>query len=402
MPGEERVDDVAELGYLAGAVDVREPVERFEGAFSVLGEVEAVQLAERCPCSLEPRVGGEEAVEACSLGGVERVGAAHEQEPCPEHFGVGRRGGALGAALDVAAHRGQPRCEPSDDPVPVQHVAGAAEPPFDCCLVRLRAVGHHDLHALAPSVPLGGQEPRQRLGVAVGHHREHLAGVAVHEHRHVPVPTADRGPLHQKQPASSPPPAVRDQPRIDDHQRIDQTPAQPAAAGRRVDRHRPRVLDHTTGQPGRETALERRAVLAEPTAARPPHQPPPPPHQRHRPTRHLQIAHLVVAAAMHPPARRRAARPLRTQHCRDDPHRQPLGQVDQHPQHPHLRQPQPHRHNISRHRGPPGLGACKHRTQQGLDPYPRTLNPPSSQKIAKSRQVGVESVNPRLMCGGLV
>ena len=34
--------------------------------------------------------------------------------------------------------------------------------------------------------------------------------------------------------------------------------------------------------------------------------------------------------------------------------RPPPGRVDNHPQHPDLRQPQPHRHNISRHRGPPG------------------------------------------------
>lgn len=49
MPREEGVDGVAELGYLPGAVDVGEPVEGFEGAFAVFGEVEAVQLAERVP-----------------------------------------------------------------------------------------------------------------------------------------------------------------------------------------------------------------------------------------------------------------------------------------------------------------------------------------------------------------
>ncbi len=36
---------------------------------------------------------------------------------------------------------------------------------------------------------------------------------------------------------------------------------------------------------------------------------------------------------------------------------------------------------------PPGFGVCKHRSQQGLDPYPRTLNPPSPQEIAKNPQV---------------
>ncbi len=43
----------------------------------------------------------------------------------------------------------------------------------------------------------------------------------------------------------------------------------------------------------------------------------------------------------------------------------------------------PHRHNITRHRGPPGFGVFKHRSQQGLDPYKRTLNPPSSQQKTK-------------------
>ncbi len=36
MPGEEGVNDAAELGYLASAVDVGKPVEGFEGAFAVL------------------------------------------------------------------------------------------------------------------------------------------------------------------------------------------------------------------------------------------------------------------------------------------------------------------------------------------------------------------------------
>ncbi|WP_419837084.1 hypothetical protein [Candidatus Poriferisodalis sp.] len=37
--------------------------------------------------------------------------------------------------------------------------------------------------------------------VALGHHGEHLAGVAVHGHRHVPVPLAHRGLVHQQHPA---------------------------------------------------------------------------------------------------------------------------------------------------------------------------------------------------------
>ena len=90
MPCEERVDGAAELWDLSAAVDVGEPVERFEGAFAVGGEIELVQLAERVPGCLEPRVGIEQGVEPFALGGVEGVGPFHEHEPGPEHVGVER------------------------------------------------------------------------------------------------------------------------------------------------------------------------------------------------------------------------------------------------------------------------------------------------------------------------
>ena len=152
-------------------------------------------------------MGGEQRVEACPLAGVELVGPAHQQEPRSEHFGVECRLGAFGAALDVAANRGQGGGEPSDDMEPIQDVAGVAEPRLYCCFVRRRAVGHDDLHRFAPPGPLGGQKTAQRLGIAVGHHGEHLAGVAVDDHRDVAVPFADRGLVHQQHPAP-PPPAV--------------------------------------------------------------------------------------------------------------------------------------------------------------------------------------------------
>ena len=111
---------------------------------------------------------------------------------------------SLRGTLHVAAHSDQAGLEPSDDLEPVQHMAGVAEPHLDRGLVRRRAVGHHDLHGFAPSMPLGSQKAAQSLGVAVGHHGEHLAGVAVDDHRHVAVPLADRGPLHPQHPASLP------------------------------------------------------------------------------------------------------------------------------------------------------------------------------------------------------
>ena len=99
VPWEEGVDGVAGLGDLAGAVDVREPVQGGLRAVAVAGEIEAVQLAERVPGCLKPWMGGEQRVEARPLGRAELVGPCHEHEPGPEHLGVERRLGAFGAAL---------------------------------------------------------------------------------------------------------------------------------------------------------------------------------------------------------------------------------------------------------------------------------------------------------------
>ncbi len=66
-----------------------------------------------------------------------------------------------------------------------------AEPLLDGRFVCRLAVRDNDLDAFAPSVPLSSQKAAERLGVAVGHHREHLGGVAVDQHRHIAVPLAD-------------------------------------------------------------------------------------------------------------------------------------------------------------------------------------------------------------------
>ena len=63
-PGDDGVDDVVELGQFAGLVEVAEPVECFEGAVVVVGEVEAVEFLECLPAGPQPRVGVEEGVEA--------------------------------------------------------------------------------------------------------------------------------------------------------------------------------------------------------------------------------------------------------------------------------------------------------------------------------------------------
>ena len=55
-PRNDGVDDVMELGYVAGCVEVTEPPEGFKGAVVVLSKVEAVELLEGVPAGFEPRV----------------------------------------------------------------------------------------------------------------------------------------------------------------------------------------------------------------------------------------------------------------------------------------------------------------------------------------------------------
>ena len=110
---------------------------------------------------------------------VKAVGAAQQQEPRPEHVGVERRRDTFGlAALHVAAHRGEPRREPADDTEAVQDVGGVAQVAVDGGAVGLRAVGDDDLHAGAPAVALGGEEPAQRLSGPVRDHGQQLTALA--------------------------------------------------------------------------------------------------------------------------------------------------------------------------------------------------------------------------------
>ena len=63
-PGDDGVDDVMELTELTSGVKVGEPVESFEGAIVVVGEVETVELLEGISAGSQPWVGGEELGEA--------------------------------------------------------------------------------------------------------------------------------------------------------------------------------------------------------------------------------------------------------------------------------------------------------------------------------------------------
>ena len=114
-PRNDGVDDVVELGYVAGGVEVAEPVEGFKGAVVVLGEVEAVEFLEGLPAGFEAGVSLEEFVETGLLCGGEGVASAQQREPGSEHFWVVGGFDAVGlSALDIAAHRTEPSLEPSD------------------------------------------------------------------------------------------------------------------------------------------------------------------------------------------------------------------------------------------------------------------------------------------------
>ena len=99
----------------AGGVEVAEPVEGFQGAGFVVGEVEAVELLEGLVAGFESGVFRQQLVEAGLVRVGERVASPQQQEPGFEHLRVVCGSGAAGfAALNVAAHRGETGTEPSD------------------------------------------------------------------------------------------------------------------------------------------------------------------------------------------------------------------------------------------------------------------------------------------------
>ena len=94
-----------------------------------------------------------EGVEAGLVGAGEGVATPQQQEPGSEHLWVEGGLDAVGlAALDVAAHRGEPRTEPSDDVEAVQHVAGTGQAGVHGGLVGARPVGDDDFDSSAPLV----------------------------------------------------------------------------------------------------------------------------------------------------------------------------------------------------------------------------------------------------------
>ena len=89
-PGNDGVDDGVELAKFAGGVEVSEPVESFEGAIVVVGEVEAVELMEGISAGSQPWVGVEELGEVGLVVFVEVVGSLFTGCTIPAH-GSGAR-----------------------------------------------------------------------------------------------------------------------------------------------------------------------------------------------------------------------------------------------------------------------------------------------------------------------
>ena len=77
------------------------------------------------PAGFEAGVGVEEGVEAGPVCVCEGVAASQQLESGSGHFGVEGGLGAFRAALDVAADRGEPLGELSDDVEAVQHMAAS-------------------------------------------------------------------------------------------------------------------------------------------------------------------------------------------------------------------------------------------------------------------------------------
>jgi len=197
--------------------------------------VEAVELPEGLLCGFGAGVRVEQGPEPGLFGVGEGVAASRQSEPGSEHSGLQDGLGARGAALDVAAHRGGPRLEPSGDVEPVQHAPGVSQAGVDGGLVGARAVGEDRLDSLAPLVALLRQQRRKRSGAAVRDHRQGGAGVGVDDHGHIAATSADRGLIDWQHPAALAAAALGDDAGEGPHQRVDlvrPTPRRRAGARR--------------------------------------------------------------------------------------------------------------------------------------------------------------------------
>ena len=212
-------------------------------------------------------------------------------------------------------------------------------------------------------------------------HRQGAAGVAVDDHGHIAVPFAHRGLIDQQHRAAAAAAPLSNQGRPRVHQGAHTVPVHTVPSRHRVERHHLRVSDQPPRQTPRQRALERRMALQEAAVAVVAHHPAPRPHQHRAPSRHLQVADLLVAAVMHPAALEPALRTAQPQQRRLDAHHQRARSVLDHLQHTDLRQVQPNCHNIASHRGPPGSLISQSPIPAGPRPLLRDPQPPTSPRF---------------------
>ena len=154
-------------------------------------------------------------------------------------------------------------------------------------------------------------------------------------------------------------------------------PAHPMMAGHRPNRHHPRVLDKTAGEPAGQPGLELGMVLEVALTTVPTAEPAPTPHQRGTAAAHPKITNPLRSPVPHFDAAEPAVGTPRPLPGRFHFHLQAVNRIDPHPQHANTPQVQTNRHNI-RHRGLPGpANLVLHRFQRGLTPNPRTSTHPT-------------------------
>ena len=153
-----------------------------------------------------------------------------------------------GRCVGYGAHLDHPRREPTSDVEPIQDVGGMAEMLGDGGAVGAGTIRHHHVHTLQPPVALRHQEPGQCGSVAVSHNSQRLAGVAVDQHRHIPVAAAEAGLVDQQDPAAAPAALFCDPVRPVPGQSHDEVPRKVVAAGHFPDRHGVDVPHQLAGQ----------------------------------------------------------------------------------------------------------------------------------------------------------
>ena len=124
------------LGDLPGVIEIGEPLQRFEGAFEIVGLIETVQLLESVPGHSQPRVVIKQPVQVSLFCWGEMIGPLEQTEPGSEQvrFEGGFHTWGL-AALQLPPYQGQSLGEPSSGVEPIENVTSSGKIPLNGCPV---------------------------------------------------------------------------------------------------------------------------------------------------------------------------------------------------------------------------------------------------------------------------